>query len=170
MTNLQRLSGFAALVQVTLWAILLIIFFVVLPRQGFLGWDDFNNPAKVASAPVAMSFIVWSDLLFGLTTLISVFVLYQHMRTRMPLIVRRAVTLLLIGAIGWFIAHDLGIHVIGWSAIERDPASTNYAMDRVLWAFRNGVFFAVSLLTFFATASTRKHGQARPTGPLVNSG
>ena len=55
--------------------------------------------------------IVWSDLLFGLTMLMTVFVFDQHMRTRMPLIVRGAVTLLLIGAIGWFIAHDLGIHV-----------------------------------------------------------
>jgi len=170
MTNLQKLSRFAALVQATLWAILLIIFFVVLPRQGFLGLDDFNNPAKVASAPVAMSFIVWSDLLFGLTMLMSVFVLYQHMRTRMPLIVGGAVTLVLIGAVGWFIGHDIGFHLIGWSAIERDPASTNYAMDRVLWAFRNGVFLAVSLLTFFATASTNKHGQAGSTGPLANSG
>jgi hypothetical protein len=170
MTKLQKLSRFAALVQATLWAILLIIFFVVLPRQGFLGWEDFNNPAKVASAPVAMVFIVWSDLLFGLTMLINVFVFDQHMRTRMPLTVRGAVTIVLIGVVGWFIAHDLGIHVIGWSAIERDPASTNYAMDRVLWAFRNGVFFAVSILTVLATASTSKHGQAGSTGPLANSG
>ena len=53
--------------------------------------------------------------------------------------------------------------------IARDPASTNYAMDRVLWAFRNGVFFAASILTVLATASTNKHRQAGSTGPLANS-
>ncbi len=169
MTNLQKLNGFAVLVQATLWAVLLIIFLVILPDQGFLGLDDFNNPAKVASAPFAMSFIVWSDLLFGLTMLISVFVLYQHTRTRMPLAVRGAATIVLIGVVGWFIAHDIGFHLIGWPAIERDPASTNYAMDRVLWAVRNGIFFAVGLLTVFATAAANKHGQAGSTGRLANS-
>lgn len=161
MTNLQKLSGFATLVQAALWIMLLALFFVVLPRQGFLGLDDFNNPTKVASVPVAMSFIIWSDVVFGLTMLISVLVLYQHMRPRMPLIVRGAISIVLIGVVGWFTAHDIGFHVMGWSAIESDPAATNYAMDRVLWAFRNGVFFAVSLLTVMLVASNHKHTQAR---------
>lgn len=159
MTNLQKLSKFAVLVQATLWALLLIIFFVILPGQGFSGLNDFNDPGKIASAPFAMSFIVWSDLLFGLTVLISVFVLYHYMRSRMPLIMCGAVTIVLIGVIGWFMGHDIGFHLIRWSDIARDPASTNYAMDRVLWAFRNGAFFAVSILTFLATTSANKSRQ-----------
>jgi hypothetical protein len=58
MTHLQKLAGFAALLQATLWAMLLIIFLMVLPGQGFLGLADFNDPDKLASAPLAMSFIV----------------------------------------------------------------------------------------------------------------
>jgi hypothetical protein len=156
MTNLQKLSGFVTLVQASLWIILLIIFFVVLPGQGSWAMEDFNNPAKVISAPLAQLFIVWSDLLFGLTMMVCVYVLYFYLRSRMSLLVARAITIVFIGVVGWFLGHDIGFHLIGWSAIERDPASTNYAMDRALWAVRNGVFFAVGLLTYLATASTNK--------------
>jgi hypothetical protein len=167
MTNIQTLSKISALVQAALWAMLLVIFFVVLPRQGFTGLDDFNNPAKVASAPWAMLFIVWSDLLFGLTMAMSVFALHHYLRTRLPLIVRAAVLIVLLGTVGWFIGHDLGFHVIDWPAIERDPAATNYAMDRALWTVRNGVFFAVSLLTVLATGSGHQPGRSGPARPLA---
>jgi predicted MFS family arabinose efflux permease len=160
MPNARKLSGFAVLVQATLWAILLIIFLAVLPGRGFHALNDFNNPARLALAPFAMSFIAWSDLLFGLTMMINVLVLERCMRTGTPPIVRRIFTIALIAVVGWFIAHDLGIHVLGWSAIARDPASTNYAMDRLLWGFRNGVFFMVGILTFIETAPRKNRAQA----------
>jgi hypothetical protein len=165
MTHLQRLASLPALVQAALWAMLLIIFFVVLPNRGFSGLDDFNSPAKVASAPVAMSLIVWSDVLFGLTMLLSVILLYRYLPSRAPLVLRGAALIILVGGVTWFIAHDIGFHLIGWQEIERDPTSTNYAMDRVLWAFRNGVFFAVSLLTALA-ALTNPPRQAKSSPPL----
>jgi hypothetical protein len=106
-----------------------------------------------------MAFIVWSDLLFGLATFVSVFVLYRHLRMRMPLILAGAAAIVLVGAVGWFIAHDIGFHLISWPDIARDPASTNYAMDRLLWGFRNGVFFAVSALIYLATAPGNQPAQ-----------
>ena len=169
MTNWHKLSRFAVLTQTALWAILLIIFLVVLPRQGFAGWEDFNDPAKIAAAPWAMAFLVWSDVGFGLTMLISVSVLHQYLRTRMPLIVRGTVTIVLVGVVGWFIAHDIGFHVIGWPAIELDPASTNYTMDRVLWAIRNGVFFAATLLIALTTASANQPKPSISRDPLTCS-
>jgi hypothetical protein len=153
MTNQQKLSGLTLLFQVTLWIMLLIIYFVILPKKGFVDYYDFNNPDKIATAPVEMVLIVWSDLLFGLSTLITIFVLHQYMRTRVPQNISRLVSILLAGIIGWFVLHDFGIHVIGWSAIERNPASTNYAMDRVLWSFRNGIFLLISIFTFIASSS-----------------
>jgi hypothetical protein len=92
--------------------------------------------------------------------LMCVCVLYLYLRPRWPLAVRSVVTIVLFGVVGWFIAHDIGFHLIGWPAIERDPASTNYAMDRALWAVRNGVFFAAGVLTFLATALANKPGSA----------
>jgi hypothetical protein len=144
----QNLIKVAVLVQITLWAILLAIFLVVLPGQGFRVFDDFNDPAKVSAVPMAMSFISWSDALFGLTMLPVVFGLVRFSLARMPTLVRRLLAAILFAAVAWFIAHDVGIHLIGLAAIERDPASTNYAADRALWAVRNGVFLAVGILTF----------------------
>src|SRR5262245_54080694 len=99
MTFLQKLNRVAVLMQALMWAILLILFWVVLPSQGFTRLEDFNDPAKVAAAPLAMAFIVWSDVAFGVTTLVSVLVLFQHMRRQMPLVVCGAVAIVLVGAV-----------------------------------------------------------------------
>jgi hypothetical protein len=149
--KLQKISRFALLIQAALWAALLVIFLVVLPRQGFSIPNDFNDPAKLASAPILMSFIAWSDLLFGLTMLVVALVLLQCLRGRIPRLLRALVAIALLGAVFFFIAHDLGLHFIGWPAIASDPASTNYAKDRVLWGYRNGLFLAVGFLTLLVT-------------------
>jgi len=170
MMNLRKLTKLAVLVQAALWAVLLLIFFVILPSQGFSALADFNDPSKVAAVPLPMLVIVWSDLVFGLMTLVSVWALFLHLRTRLPLVVNGAATIVLIGVVAWFIAHDVGFHLIGWSDIERDPASTNYAMDRLLWAVRNGVFCAMGGLTYLAVASANRPGLTGSTGrQLANS-
>jgi hypothetical protein len=156
-----RLAKWVAAAQAGLWAALLVVFVWVLPRQGFEGLADFNDPAKLAGAREAMMFIVWSDLAFGVTTLIIVFVLYQYQRTRMPRLAA-AVMVVLAGAVLWFIGHDVGFHLLAWPAIEGDPAGTNYAMDRVLWAYRNGMFLAVSVLTALATSPAKRTHSSQP--------
>src|SRR5689334_24593155 len=86
MTNLHRLGKSIVIAQAALWAMLLIIYFVVLPLRGFTRLSDFNDHARVASALFAMYLIVASDLLFDLTMLLTAFVLYRYMKSRMPLL------------------------------------------------------------------------------------
>jgi hypothetical protein len=169
MRTLRKAAWLAAVIQASLWAGLLVIHFWVLPRAGFEGLADFNDPARVAGAPVAMQFFVWSDLAFGVTTLGMVWVLYHYLGTRMRPVARAAVTVVLAGAVLWFIGHDLGFHVLAWEGIERDPAGTNYAMDRLLWGFRNGVFFAMSGLTALELTSARSKDRASAGRALVSS-
>jgi hypothetical protein len=93
---------------------------------------------------------------FGLSLLVLLYVLYQHLHPRMPLLLRGLVTIVIFGAALWFILHDLGFHIRNWADIERDPAGTNFGRDTALWAFRNAVFFALGLLLYKATADAVK--------------
>ncbi len=56
--------------------------------------------------------------------------------------------------------------IINWPGIERDPASTNYAMDTLLWGIRNSLFFVVSFLVAlgFHIDKTTRSTRHSPSG------
>jgi len=152
--SFQKFTRAAVLFEGLLWVSVTVIFFFVLPRYGFSALSDFNDATKIKSALPWMYFLNWSDLIFALILFLVVFEINRQMKTRLPSLLRNAITIILIGAALWFVLHDLGFHIIGWPGIEQDPTSTNFAMDRLLWGIRNTVFFAVGLLTIIANKKT----------------
>lgn len=163
----QQLSRFAVLAQGLMWGLLLLIFLIVLPGYGIAGPADLNDPAKVRAAAGALMLVNWIYVGFGLSLLIILYVLYQHLRLRMPLLLRGLVAILIFGAALWFILHDLGFHIRNWADIERDPAGTNFAADTTLWAFRNAAFFVFGLLIYKATMDAAKAASPPHDHPLI---
>ena len=114
----------------------MLVFFVVLPNYGFAGLADLNDTAKVRAAAGALMLVNWIDVGFGVSVLVTLYVLYQHLRTRMAWLPRQLITVLISGAALWFIVHDLGFHIRNWADIERDPCggttsgSTLFRQDR----------------------------------------
>jgi hypothetical protein len=142
-----RLSRFTLTAQVALALALAVIFIVILPAQGFTSLSDFDDPAWLASAPLAMSAINWIHVLFGLTMFGLLLVFDRRLKERAPFVVRAAATLILFAALLWLVLHDVGFHIVNWDQIEQDPAATHYSLDTALWLFRDGVYLAAGALT-----------------------
>ncbi|CAG0937757.1 hypothetical protein TFLX_06712 [Thermoflexales bacterium] len=155
--NLGQLSRFTAWLQVTLLVALLFILFILLPRHGLAALSDFNSPTKVASASPLLIVVNWIGLALAASMLLVVYVVYRHLRQSRPLVLAGLFGIVLFGTVLFFILHDVGFHIIRWADIEHDPASTNFAMDMMLWTIRNGMFCIAGLLTAFTLRRSDKH-------------
>src|SRR5688572_26188391 len=118
MQAVQRLGGWAALVQAGLFLLTLVFIFGLLPNQGIADPAALADPARVlpsaAQSPV-VPLLHWLDVPFAVATTVIVLVMHERLHSTGALKVRlatvsgtaAAIILLLLGMVGYVALRQL---------------------------------------------------------------
>jgi hypothetical protein len=130
--KLQKVGGYASMLNAVLLVIVLVIMLVVFPRLGLTGLNDSLDPAKnlnaMNAAPAAFYILDVELILFGIASMLMVFALRERMHAGAPNLMRLAVIGVSITA-GLWLAQGL-IGMAGMPAIvsAKDPSAFRAVM------------------------------------------
>lgn len=160
--NLQRVGGFASVVNTFLGLVFLIILVVVFPHLGFVGSSDWNDPVKGIAAWTSsygpfFSFNI-DYILMSIASLLTILALQDRMQAGAPTLMRIAVIVTAIACALWVAAGFVPISGKPLIISSNDTSAYRAVMCVFLGLSNAGdhVFGWACLVTGWAALRTRK--------------
>jgi nitrate reductase NapE component len=143
--KLQKIGGYASLVQAFLSAFFLCVLIVVFPRLGLVGPSDYNDPLKgiAASSASPITFLLLSldYVLLSIAFILIVLALRERIQANAP-------NLLLLSVIGAsiFSALNLAAGIIGFSSLPSIASAKDVSAYRAVM----GVYLSLNTAGYHA--------------------